>query len=67
MRKRKKNILMAQPRVKWSSFWGTTGSTTSWVQHEGITSLRAGEDTKEEVHGGGGFSVQHNGRNNDER
>ena len=31
---------------------------------EGVTSLRAGEDTKEEVHGGVEGSVQHNGRNN---
>ena len=32
---------------------------------EGVTSLRAGEDTKEEVHGGVEGSVQHNGRNDD--
>ena len=33
---------------------------------EGVTSLRAGEDTKEEVHGGVEGSVQHNGRNDDD-
>ena len=32
---------------------------------EGVKSLRAGEDTKEEVHWGVEGSVQHNGRNND--
>lgn len=32
---------------------------------EGVASLRAGEDGKEEIHGGVKGSVQHNGRNDD--